>query len=455
MAMPPSGRVLDVRVAPTHAWPASGAASITLEVVTGTDGTVLFDTARLTRRSGVACADAGAALDGVVEAAASVHGGGCVSGFASDGSLAVWLLDPESGLFFPGGAPSLPAGLLAPAVALDGAQLVGVAPRADGSLVLLSGVDCGTWSALGDPFAVDPTTLPPPEPSGPAPGIPGYGLAYAVVRRADGQSHHEIAIAAHQLDRRGISFATSTSGAPGTFTIGDFRSLDTIIDPETELWRSQVSVTAIGDDHVYLAGRREWTAPGRHDEVVHVYVDAQGSSLAGSDGLVEVARARLGPSGVDGALDADDGVAAAVLVETPPPPSSFRAVVLVRPSVPGTVTDFATLTISPGTACLNPTPEICNGIDDDCDGIVDDGSLCGGVVSGAFLGGSCGYVRVGDATHPIDAARFGCVESYEPSDAGTRPTSCDPAYPCRFETPATGCDPGSDCSFVTCAERGC
>jgi hypothetical protein len=81
-----------------------------------------------------------------------------------------------------------------------------------------------------------------------------------------------------------------------------------------------------------------------------------------------------------------------------------------------------------------PGPELCNGVDDDCDGTVDDGAFCGPGL--ACLNGVCTYERCDNSENP-------CAEGY----------SCS-AGRCTTSTCGTGakCPAGSTCSNGVCAD---
>jgi len=124
-------------------------------------------------------------------------------------------------------------------------------------------------------------------------------------------------------------------------------------------------------------------------------------------------------------------------------------------------------TFSPCSA-PSPRPEVCNGVDDDCDGVgdatdPDAQASCPGTAS-PFMGGSCGVLHVDFGTstidHPEDPARFGCVENYPVTlsgggGGGGGGGNCDPGYACIFRSAAPGCARTDDCWWVICSQRGC
>lgn len=100
---------------------------------------------------------------------------------------------------------------------------------------------------------------------------------------------------------------------------------------------------------------------------------------------------------------------------------------------------------APGTCGLCPLPsqgpELCNGLDDDCNGSVDDGAaeVCTAHGSGSCIAGRCviascdgGYHRCGD----------GCLDASSTDHCGT---SCTPCSPPPHSAPL--CD-GIQCAFV-------
>ena len=92
----------------------------------------------------------------------------------------------------------------------------------------------------------------------------------------------------------------------------------------------------------------------------------------------------------------------------------------------------------------SPAPETCNGIDDDCDGQIDEGgpgALCGGVQS--CQAGACvcpnGWQAVGDACDPT----FGLCDDYSPMDLSVHVFSPWGACGCMWS------DDGAQVSWVS------
>ncbi len=95
--------------------------------------------------------------------------------------------------------------------------------------------------------------------------------------------------------------------------------------------------------------------------------------------------------------------------------------------------EFGACGVGGGTLPVLPGPEVCNGVDDDCDGAVDDGAACGGgfaCENGVCVPSTCG-------------PELGCLEGYD----------CSPQHQCKVTTCGTlgrACDPGTLCVNGTC-----
>jgi hypothetical protein len=105
-----------------------------------------------------------------------------------------------------------------------------------------------------------------------------------------------------------------------------------------------------------------------------------------------------------------------------------------------------------------PTPEVCNGKDDDCNGVVDDGNLCptgSTCTNGVCLPATCNGENVqcpegytcNLTTHACDAKL--CPATACPAGAICRSGAC--VDPCAGVT----CGPGASCSGGVCIGGGC
>ncbi|RLB55392.1 MAG: hypothetical protein DRJ42_06330 [Deltaproteobacteria bacterium] len=112
-----------------------------------------------------------------------------------------------------------------------------------------------------------------------------------------------------------------------------------------------------------------------------------------------------------------------------------------------------------------PTPETCNGLDDDCDGTADDGTLpgvgarCGATNEGACQFGAvvcsagaltCGGAFIGPTTELCNGIDDDCNGAADDSPAppSSTPSSCaDTAGVCAGRTPTCGGAAGWGCSF--------
>ena len=107
-----------------------------------------------------------------------------------------------------------------------------------------------------------------------------------------------------------------------------------------------------------------------------------------------------------------------------------------------------------------PTPEVCNGLDDDCSGAADDGTLCGSgyaCTAGTCLPTSCNSENARcPAGFDCDPASHTCA----PVPCGTSGTACGVGRVCRGGAcvdPCQGitCGQGSSCSGGQCVAGGC
>ncbi len=114
---------------------------------------------------------------------------------------------------------------------------------------------------------------------------------------------------------------------------------------------------------------------------------------------------------------------------------------------------------SPCQGEVLPTPEVCNGLDDDCAAGVDDGTLCAGGSScsrGACLPSSCNNEN---ARCPVG---FGCDASHtcQPISCGSGGTPCGAGKVCQGGAcvdpcASVHCGQGSSCSGGQCLAGGC
>jgi hypothetical protein len=81
-----------------------------------------------------------------------------------------------------------------------------------------------------------------------------------------------------------------------------------------------------------------------------------------------------------------------------------------------------------GAACPLPRDEICNGLDDDCDGVADDGfDLQNDPANCGRCGGSCSYVHAFPACRAGQCALGSCFEGYADAD-GRSDNGCECLY---------------------------
>ena len=417
VATPDGGAPLDRRTSANVTWAPSADVGLTVFLQGGSTGRVLLGDTSVMRPSGRVCEDTRPSMEGLVAGIARSPSSACGLGLSPVLGQAAWAFDATTQSVMAASWPSyqmtgIPS--VVPAWDASRGNFRGVISLHDGTLSLQESADCLRWTELGNAlgsFPISPLSW-------------GYAVRPAIGSRP---GFHELWAA----NGSHIQFATSDTGNPGSFVLGRAARV-----PAGDIGFGSVRVTTVGNDHVYTVPRVEEIEPGRSETVTRLYVE---SGAAGGS-LLDLPGARLAP-GADEVL----------LFESDAPRGRFQAELLLGSAA--LRTEFARMSVRAPALCEVPMPELCNGRDDDCDGVADevdpDASASCPAAHPPFTQARCGAVVVGGVEHFVDPAQRGCVESY---DAIPTSATCDPGY--AMCAPSS-CDASVECQLVVCAQTGC